>query len=143
MSTAKSAENTAQSDDSLTILAERDTRYPDSPDEATLEAFKNDHPNRDYWIRLECPEFTSLCPVTGQPDFGQITIEYIPDKLCIESKALKLYLFSFRNHGVFHEAVVNRIADDVVAAIAPRQARISGRFSPRGGISINVEVTHP
>ena len=127
----------------LSILSESHTRYPESPDDAVLETFENEHPERDYWIRFECPEFTALCPITGQPDFGTITIEYVPDKRCIESKALKLYLFSFRNQGIFHEAVVNRIANDILASATPRQARIQGHFNARGGIAIHVEVTHP
>ncbi|MFC1497639.1 preQ(1) synthase [Verrucomicrobiota bacterium] len=127
----------------LTILKKSKTKYPVSPDKAKLEAFKNSHPKRDYWIEFDCPEFTAICPVTGQPDFGHITIEYIPDKLCIESKSLKLYLFSFRNHGIFHEEVVNRILDDVVKTIKPRQAIVSGAFNPRGGIAINVEAEYP
>ncbi len=130
-------------DTDLNILREGHTRYPTSPEEATLESFENAYPERDYWVRLECPEFTALCPITGQPDFGHITIEYIPDTLCVESKALKLYLFSFRNEGVFHEAVVNRIATDVTKAIAPREGRVTGRFNARGGIAITVEVTMP
>ncbi len=108
-----------------------------------METFENAYNEHDYCVRLECPEFTALCPITGQPDFGHITIEYIPDTLCVESKALKLYLFSFRNEGVFHEAVVNRIATDVTKAIAPREGRVTGRFNARGGIAITVEVTMP
>jgi len=119
------------------------TAYPDSPGEATLEAFENTHGKRDYVVTFDCPEFTALCPITGQPDFGHIVIRYVPDRLCIESKSLKLYLFSFRNHGAFHEEVVNRILDDIVAAIKPRSATVTGSFRPRGGISIEVEATHP
>ena len=129
--------------DKLTLLKKSKTKYPASPDKAKLEAFKNSHPKRDYWIEFDCPEFTAICPVTGQPDFGHITIEYIPDKLCIESKSLKLYLFSFRNYGIFHEETVNRILDDVVKTIKPREAIVSGEFNPRGGIAINVEASYP
>lgn len=129
--------------DGLTLLGHSKTQYPDSPDKATLEAFENRYVNRDYWVEFDCPEFTALCPMTGQPDFGHITIRYIPDKLCIESKSLKLYLFAFRNHGTFHEEVVNRIMDDVVTAIRPRKAIVKGVFNPRGGIAINVEVHYP
>lgn len=128
--------------DKLTILQNNDKKFPASPDRAKLEAFENTHPERDYWIEFDCPEFTSICPVTGQPDFGSIYIEYVPDKLCLESKSLKLYLFSFRNHGAFHEEVVNRILDDIVKAIKPREAVVYGEFNPRGGISINVEASH-
>jgi 7-cyano-7-deazaguanine reductase len=126
--------------DDLTLLGKGATDYPDSPDKAVLEAFANEHPDRDYWITFDCPEFTALCPITGQPDFGHITIRYIPDKQCLESKSLKLYLFSFRNHGTFHEAVVNRILDDIVTAIHPRQIKVTGEFRPRGGIAITVEA---
>jgi 7-cyano-7-deazaguanine reductase len=119
------------------------TVYPDNPDDAVLESFPNPAPERDYWIRLDCPEFTSLCPITGQPDFGRLVIDYIPNARCVESKALKLYLFSFRNHGAFHEAVTNRILDDLVRAIRPRKARVTGTFNRRGGIGIEVTAEHP
>lgn len=127
----------------LTLLGNTRTRYPDSPEKARLEAFRNAYPNRNYTVRFECPEFTSRCPITDQPDFGQITIEYVPDRLCLESKALKLYLFAFRNRNTFHEEAVNRILDDVVEAIKPRRARVLGVFNPRGGISITVEACWP
>ena len=127
----------------LTLLKRGETVYPESPDDARLEAFRNTHTHRDYWVDFDCPEFTSVCPVTGQPDFGQLSIRYVPGKLCLESKALKLYLFSFRNHPAFHEEVVNRILDDIVAAIKPRRAIVRGVFRPRGGISISVEAEHP
>lgn len=127
----------------LTLLKSGHASYASSPDQAPLEAFPNENPGRDYWIRFDCPEFTALCPITGQPDFGRITIEYVPDALCLESKALKLYLFAYRNHGTFHEAATNRIMDDIVAAIRPRRARVTGDFNPRGGISIHVEVAYP
>lgn len=125
----------------LTILGTT-TEYPDCPERARLETFANRHPDRDYWIVFECPEFTSLCPVTNQPDFGRITIRYIANRLCLESKALKLYLFSFRNHNVFHEEAVNRILDDLVAACRPRKMMVEGDFNPRGGISIKVRCRH-
>jgi 7-cyano-7-deazaguanine reductase len=127
--------------DDLTLLGSKQTEYPADPSEARLETFENTHPDRDYWITFDCPEFTSICPITGQPDFGHITIRYIAGQRCIESKALKLYLFSYRNHGAFHEAVVNRILDDIVAACAPRQATVTGVFRPRGGIAITVEAS--
>lgn len=127
----------------LTLLKKNFNRYPASPRKAPLEAFRNTHPKRDYWIEFDCPEFTSLCPVTGQPDFGEITIRYIPDKLCLESKSLKLYLFAYRNHGAFHEEVVNLIMDDIISAIAPRRICVNGQFNKRGGIGINVEVHWP
>ena len=106
-----------------------------------LEAFPNPKPQRDYEIRFVFPEFTSMCPVTGQPDFATILIEYVPDKLCVELKSLKLYLWSFRDEGAFHEAVTNRICDDIVAAIAPRRITVTGKFAVRGGIATNVVVT--
>lgn len=124
--------------DKLTLLRRSRQAYPDHPDMATLEAFANTHPGREYTIEFDCPEFTSLCPVTGQPDFGHITIRYVPGKLCLESKSLKIYLFSYRNHGTFHEAAVNCILDDVVAAIRPVSAEVTGTFRPRGGIAIKV-----
>lgn len=127
----------------LTILGAGRTEYPTDPEEATLETFQNAYPDRSYNIVLDCPEFTSLCPITGQPDFGRITIDYVPGERCIESKSLKLYLFSFRNYGGFGEAIVNRILDDVVAACAPRRATVRGRFTPRGGISIDVTASFP
>ncbi len=123
----------------LTILGgSARTRYPGAPEQARLETFANCHSDRDYWITFECPEFTSLCPVTRQPDFGRIVIRYIADQRCLESKALKLYLFSFRNHHVFHEETVNRILDDLVAACSPREMEVEGEFNPRGGIAIKV-----
>jgi 7-cyano-7-deazaguanine reductase len=127
----------------LTLLKPGQTSYPASPDKATLETFPNTHPERNYWIEFDCPEFTSLCPVTGQPDFGHITLRYVADKACVESKSLKLYLFSFRNHGAFHEEVVNRILDDLVALLKPRRAIVAGEFRPRGGIAITVEAAYP
>jgi len=129
--------------DGLTLLKCGKSAYPDSPGRARLEAFENTYHDREYWVQLDCPEFTSLCPVTRQPDFGRITIRYIPDKLCLESKSLKLYLFSFRNYGTFHEEVVNRILDDILKAVKPRKAIVKGEFNTRGGIAITVEATYP
>ncbi len=101
-----------------------------------LEAFVNKHPGNDYWVHFECPEFTSLCPVTGQPDFAVIHIDYIPAEKMVESKSLKLYLFSFRNHGDFHEDCVNIIMKDLIKLMAPKYIEVTGYFTPRGGISI-------
>lgn len=129
--------------ESLTLLKRSAAHYPESPDDAALEAFENTHPERDYWVTFDCPEFTSLCPVTTQPDFGHITIRYVPNRLCVESKSLKFYLFSFRNFGTFHEAAVNRILDDLVKAVQPRRAVVHGDFRPRGGIAISVEASYP
>jgi len=118
------------------------TDYPQDPAEAKLDTFENPAPQRNYLISLNCPEFTTLCPITGQPDFAKIEIHYIPDKLCIESKALKLYLFAFRNIGSFHEAVTNRILDDLVQATSPVWMEIIGDFNMRGGIAIRVHAQH-
>ena len=107
-----------------------------------LEAFPNHNPERDYTVTLDCPEFTCVCPMTGQPDFGTITIRYVPDRLILESKSLKLYLWSYREEGVFHEHVTNRILDDVVKALAPRRCVVTGAFRSRGGISITVEASY-
>ena len=100
-----------------------------------LETFPNPKPARDYVIAFDCPEFTCLCPMTGQPDFAHVTIEYVPDALCVELKSLKLYLWSYRDEGAFHEAVTNKILDDLVAAVKPRRAKVVGKFFVRGGIS--------
>ena len=127
----------------LTILGRNGGAVPLSPDKAKLEAFKNVYATRNYRIRFDCPEFTSLCPVTGQPDFGHIVIDYVPNRLCLESKSLKLYLFAFRNCDIFHEEAVNRILNDVVKAIRPLAATVTGEFRPRGGIAIRVEASHP
>ena len=102
-----------------------------------LETFENRHSERDYWVEFLCPEFTSLCPITGQPDFAEMRIRYIPDRRMVESKSLKLYLFSFRNHGDFHEDCVNIILDDLVKLMEPRYIEVLGLFVPRGGISIH------
>jgi 7-cyano-7-deazaguanine reductase len=128
--------------DDLTLLRRNETDYPESPELAQLETFANRYPDRDYWIRFSCPEFTARCPVTNQPDFGSISIRYVPGERCIESKALKLYLFSYRNFNTFHEDSVNRILDDIVAACAPRKAVVEGDFNPRGGISIHVRAVY-
>ena len=111
---------------------------------ANIETFDNPHPQRDYVIRHVAPEFTSLCPRTGQPDFGTIEIEYVADKLCVELKSLKLYLQSYRNEGVFYEDVVNRILDDLVSASRPRRMKVTGKFTPRGGMNsiVTAEYTH-
>ncbi len=115
---------------------------PSSPAEAQLETFPSPA-RRPYTIRFETADFTSLCPVTGQMDFAQIVIEYVPDALCVESKSLKFYLASFRNERAFNEAVTNRILDDFVAACAPRSASVTAEFSPRGGIGLTVRAEYP
>ncbi len=107
-----------------------------------LETFNNATPDRDYTIRIEVPEFTCLCPKTGQPDFATILIEYVPDKTCVELKSLKLYIWSFRHEGAFHEAVTNRILDDLVGAVNPRFMRVSAEFNVRGGLYTTVVAEH-
>lgn len=126
-----------KSNDGLTQLGSGHTEYPKDYDPSVLEAFPNRHPERDYFVKLNCPEFTSLCPITGQPDFAAITIAYVPDEKIVESKSLKLYLFSYRNHGEFHENCVNTILSDLVKLLDPRYLEVWGKFLPRGGISID------
>lgn len=121
--------------DLLTQLGHPTTYRQDyAPD--VLETFSNKHPERDYWVHFNCPEFTSLCPITGQPDFAEIRISYIPAIKMVESKSLKLYLFSFRNHGAFHEDCVNIILNDLIKLMEPKYMEVTGLFTPRGGISI-------
>ncbi len=108
----------------------------------SLETFPNPQPDREYTIRMRIPEFTCLCPMTGQPDFAELHLEYVPDRTCVELKSLKLYVWSFRNEGAFHEAVTNRMLDDLVAAIAPRFMRLSADFGVRGGIYTKVIAEH-
>lgn len=112
------------------------SRYSQDYAPEVLETFENRHVDNDYWVQFNCPEFTSLCPITGQPDFAELKIMYIPDKRMVESKSLKLYLFSFRNHGDFHEDCVNTIMKDLVKLMDPRYIEVIGLFLPRGGISI-------
>jgi 7-cyano-7-deazaguanine reductase len=107
-----------------------------------LETFPNPRPERDYEIEIRCPDFTSLCPKTGLPDFGEIVIRYVPDQSCIELKALKFYLVGYRNQGIFYEAATNRILDDLVAACQPRRITVTGAFSTRGGITTTAEARH-
>lgn len=118
------------------------TYYSFSYDRSILESVPNPHSKRDYFIKFNCPEFTSLCPITGQPDFATIYISYIPDGHIVESKSLKLYLFSFRNHGGFHEDCVNKIADDLIDLLSPRYLEVWGKFTPRGGLSIDPYVNY-
>lgn len=114
---------------------------PSKPSKS-LETFDNPNPGRDFHIHMQIPEFTCLCPVTGQPDFAILFLDYIPDKKCVELKSLKLYIWSFRNEGTFHEAVTNRILDDLVKAIKPRFMRVTAKFFVRGGIFTNVVAEH-
>src|ERR1043166_6750530 len=133
----------ARSDLTQLSLLGKPSQFPASPDEAKMETFPNRSPGRSYWIRFDCADFTSLCPVTSQPDFAKIAIEYIPDRICIESKSLKYYLASFRNERAFNEEVVNRILDDFVKTCAPRKAIVRGEFAARGGIALTVTATYP
>lgn len=122
--------------DTLSLLGNRHTTYPTDYDPSVLETFDNRHPEHEYLVTLNCPEFTSLCPKTGQPDFARIIINYIPRQRMVESKSLKLYLFSFRNHGDFHEDCINIILRDLWELMEPRYIEVRGIFTPRGGISI-------
>ena len=120
----------------LTKLGSAGTKYSMDYDPSVLETFINKHPDNDYFVKFNCPEFTSLCPITGQPDFATITISYVPGERMVESKSLKLYLFSFRNHGDFHEDCVNIIMKDLIRLMQPKYIEVVGLFLPRGGISI-------
>lgn len=121
----------------VTLLGNQGTKYPTDYAPELLETFENKHPENEYVVTLDCPEFTTLCPKTGQPDFGHIIISYIPRYRMVESKSLKLYLFSFRNHGDFHEDVVNIIMKDLIKLMDPKYIEVRGYFMPRGGISIH------
>ncbi len=129
--------------DQLSLLGKAETRLPASPDEAVLEIFPNLRPGRRYWITLNTSEFSSLCPVTGQPDTAKIMIRYIPGETIVETKSLKFYLASFRNQPSFNEEIVNRILDDLVAALAPQEIIVRGEFGARGGIQLTTEATFP
>lgn len=123
--------------ENLTLLGNKNTKYKSDYAPEVLETFTNKHPDNDYFVKFNCPEFTSLCPITGQPDFANITISYVPNIKMVESKSLKLYLFSFRNHGDFHEDCVNIIMKDLIKLMDPKYIEVWGRFTPRGGISID------
>ena len=128
-------------DEGLQSLGNR-TEYRDTYAPEVLETFNSMHPDNDYWVRFNCPEFTTLCPITGQPDFAEIRISYIPDLRMVESKSLKLYLFGFRNKGDFHEDVVNVIMKDLIRLLDPKYIEVTGFFVPRGGISIHPYVNY-
>ena len=121
----------------VTLLGNQKTKYPQDYAPEMLETFINNHQYHDYFVKFNCPEFTSLCPMTGQPDFATIYISYVPDVKMVESKSLKLYLFSFRNHGDFHEDCVNIIMKDLIQLMEPKYIEVWGKFTPRGGISID------
>ena len=128
---------TEQEKQGLSLLGNRQTVYKSDYAPEVLETFVNKHPDNDYFVKFNCPEFTSLCPITGQPDFANILISYVPEGKLVESKSLKLYLFSFRNHGDFHEDVVNVIMKDLIRLLEPKYIEVWGKFTPRGGISID------
>jgi len=126
--------------ENLSLLGAAETKYPSSPEEASLEAIPNLCKSNDYVINLDCHEFTCLCPKTSQPDFAKIYISYIPDEFIVESKSLKLYLFSYRNTGIFHEFVINKISNDLYSLLKPKSIKVLGDFMPRGGIAIRPVV---
>jgi 7-cyano-7-deazaguanine reductase len=121
----------------ISLLGNKEMKYPETYAPQMLESFINKHPNNDYFVKFNCPEFTSLCPMTGQPDFATIYISYVPAQKMVESKSLKLYLYSFRNHGDFHEDCVNNIMKDLIKLMDPKYIEVWGKFTPRGGISID------
>ena len=121
----------------ITLLGNNNTNYPQTYDPSVLETFANKHTGRDYFVKFNCPEFTSLCPITGQPDFATLHISYVPREKMVESKSLKLYLFGFRNRGDFHEDCVNIIMNDLIDLMDPAYIEVWGKFLPRGGISID------
>lgn len=130
------AKNTMSDTSDLTLLGNQKTTYSDDYNPSVLETFENKHPDNDYVVTFDAYEFTSKCPKTGQPDFAKVVISYIPNVKMVESKSLKLYLFSFRNHGSFHEDCMNMILEDLVDLMKPKYIEVKGIFSPRGGISI-------
>lgn len=126
----------------LSHLGNKGTEYIFNYDPTLLETFENQHPNRDYFVKFNFPEFTSLCPITHQPDFATLYISYVPEIKMVESKSLKLYLFSFRNHGDFHEDCINKITNDLINLMDPKYIEVWGKFTPRGGISIDPYVNY-
>lgn len=126
-----------EKEETISLLGNQNNIYPDNYAPEMLETFINKHPENDYFVKFNCPEFTSLCPITGQPDFANIIISYVPGEKMVESKSLKLYLFSFRNHGDFHEDCVNIIMKDLIKLMDPKYIEVWGKFTPRGGISID------
>ncbi len=128
--------------DGVSLLGNNNTKYSFEYNPSVLETFENMNPHRDYFVKFNFPEFTSLCPKTNQPDFATIYISYVPHIQMVESKSLKLYLFSFRNHGDFHEDCMNKIADDLIKLMDPKYIEVWGKFTPRGGISIDPYVNY-
>lgn len=137
MSENEQRENVNRDNGDLTLLGNQNTQYATDYCPGVLETFENKHKGNDYFVKFNCPEFTSLCPITGQPDFATLYISYIPDVLMVESKSLKLYLFSYRNHGDFHEDCMNKIMKDLISLMQPKYIEVWGKFTPRGGISID------
>ena len=133
---------TIEEQEGLSLLGNKNTEIPDSYNPDVLETFINKHQENDYFVKFNCPEFTSLCPITGQPDFATIYISYVPDERMVESKSLKLYLFSYRNNGDFHEDCVNKIMKDLIKLMDPKYIEVWGKFTPRGGISIDPYCNH-
>jgi 7-cyano-7-deazaguanine reductase len=133
----------SQAKQNFRLLGSSEAKYPERPSPDVLETFDNRFRRRSYEVRFDCAEFTSMCPVTGQPDFAVIHIRYVPDKRCIETKSLKFYLASYRHARSFNEEIVNRILEDLVAACNPRRMTVLGEFSSRGGISVTVDATYP
>lgn len=129
--------------DELDLLGRSETRLPSSPDEAWIETFSNRSQGRRFWIELDCPEFSSLCPVTGQPDTARLRIRYIPGPMCIETKSLKFYLASYRNQPAFNEDIINRVLDDLVAVVEPVEMVVRGTFGVRGGIQLTCQARFP
>lgn len=129
--------------DSLTLLGNSQSKWPQSPDDARLESFPNRNPQQAYWVDLDFPEFSSLCPITGQPDTARISIRYIPAERCLETKSVKFYLCAFRNHPAFNEEIVNRILADMVAACQPREMVVRGVFAARGGVRLMAQAHFP
>ena len=126
-----------KAEEKITLLGEKKVRYHYDYCPEILETFENKHRDNDYWVKFNCPEFTALCPITGQPDFATLYISYVPDVRMVESKSLKLYLVSFRSHGDFHEDVVNVVMKDLIKLMEPKYIEVWGKFLPRGGISID------
>ncbi len=131
-----------RAEEGITLLGQKGVAYSFDYRPEVLETFENRHSDRDYWVKFNCPEFTTLCPITGQPDFATLYISYVPDRKMVESKSLKLYLVSFRSHGDFHEDVVNVILKDLIKLMDPRYIEVWGKFLPRGGISIDPYVNY-
>ena len=127
----------------IIVLPLNNIHKGDPMSEPKIELFDNPRPGREYTITIHCPEFTSLCPKTGQPDFGEIIIDYCPDKTCIELKSLKFYMQSFRNKGIFYEALTNQILDEIVAVCSPKRMKVTAKFTPRGGITTEVVAQYP